>query len=287
MNRLRDESAGDPLAERAIALLRATAGTPPMPDMKRRVWLSLWKADRGVVPHWRRRLVTPTVVLVVGVCAAATAAAGAIIGRRLIAAPDPEVSHGALLPEAAPSGRGKASVSPPPPDRRRVPEPPFSTGRGDSMAAEASMDSVQGELRPSSALRPRVSSDVPARGAPARGAPPRAASPRTASPRAPSAGPLPALSNLKSVGEGSEVFYALIALRRDRNPNRATALLDGYLTAHPRGALHEEALVLAIEAADARRDRGTAVRLAKLYCARYPAGRFRAFAESHVTVAHP
>jgi hypothetical protein len=77
------------------------------------------------------------------------------------------------------------------------------------------------------------------------------------------------------------VLEALIALRRDGEPARAGALIDRYLGANPRGALREEALVLAIEAADARGDAAAAARFAKAYRAGYPTGRFRAFADSH------
>jgi hypothetical protein len=85
-----------------------------------------------------------------------------------------------------------------------------------------------------------------------------------------------------SAQERTEVLDALIALRRDHDPLRAGALLDRYLVIHPRGALREEARVLAIEAADARGDRPRALKLALSYQADYPAGRFRQFARSHI-----
>ena len=62
---------------------------------------------------------------------------------------------------------------------------------------------------------------------------------------------------------------------------RAGTLLARYLSAHPRGALREEALVLAIEAADARGDRAVGEQLAHVYQGEFPAGRFLAFARSH------
>jgi hypothetical protein len=79
----------------------------------------------------------------------------------------------------------------------------------------------------------------------------------------------------------SEVLDALVALRRDHDPIRAGALVDKYLAGHPRGALREEALVLAIEAADARGDLFAGWRWARIYEAEYPRGRFRQFARSH------
>lgn len=81
--------------------------------------------------------------------------------------------------------------------------------------------------------------------------------------------------------ERSEVLDALIALRREHDAARAGTLLARYLAAHPRGTLREEALVLAIEAADARADRAAAEQLARAYQDEFPAGRFLPFARSH------
>jgi hypothetical protein len=81
--------------------------------------------------------------------------------------------------------------------------------------------------------------------------------------------------------ERTEVLDALVALRREHDPVRAGTLLARYLTAHPRGALREEALVLAIEAADARGDRAGGEQLAHAYQGEFPAGRFIAFARGH------
>lgn len=82
--------------------------------------------------------------------------------------------------------------------------------------------------------------------------------------------------------ERTQVLDALIALRRDHDPQRAGALLERYLLDHPRGALREEALVLATEAADARADHTQARRFARSYQAEYPQGRFREFAAQHL-----
>jgi hypothetical protein len=81
--------------------------------------------------------------------------------------------------------------------------------------------------------------------------------------------------------ERTEVLDALIALRREHDPVRAGMLLARYLSAHPRGAMREEALVLAIEAADARGDRAAGEQLAQAYQGEFPAGRFLPFARSH------
>jgi hypothetical protein len=81
--------------------------------------------------------------------------------------------------------------------------------------------------------------------------------------------------------ERTEVLDALIALRREHDPVRAGTLLARYLAAHPHGALREEALTLAIEAADARGDRAAGEQLARMYQGEFPAGRFLPFARSH------
>jgi hypothetical protein len=81
--------------------------------------------------------------------------------------------------------------------------------------------------------------------------------------------------------ERTEVLDALIALRREHDPARAGTLLSRYLSAHPNGALREEALVLAIEAADARGDRAAGRQLAETYQREFPGGRFLPFARSH------
>lgn len=93
------------------------------------------------------------------------------------------------------------------------------------------------------------------------------------------AGPPPGAASVAR--ERTEVLDALIALRREHDPVRAGTLLARYLSAHPRGALREEALVLAIEAADARGDRAGGVQLAQAYQDEFPAGRFLPFARSH------
>jgi hypothetical protein len=79
--------------------------------------------------------------------------------------------------------------------------------------------------------------------------------------------------------ENATVSDAVTALRRDHDPARAAMLLDYYLKHYPNGALVEEALALAIEAA-ATRDRPAAATLAIRYLADHPKGRYRAAAEA-------
>jgi hypothetical protein len=102
--------------------------------------------------------------------------------------------------------------------------------------------------------------------------------PRSA-PKKAAASPLPSAASVAR--ERTEVLDALVALRREHDAIRAGALLTRYLAAHPQGALREEALVLAIEAADARKDGPAAERLAQTYQAEFPGGRFLSFARSH------
>jgi len=74
------------------------------------------------------------------------------------------------------------------------------------------------------------------------------------------------------------VLTAYRALRAEHDPARAGLLLDRYLADHPDGALAEDALALAIEAA-AGRDDARAAALGARYLARFPSGRYRAAAE--------
>jgi hypothetical protein len=85
------------------------------------------------------------------------------------------------------------------------------------------------------------------------------------------------------IAEGrTEVLDALVALRHDHDADRAAGLLDRYLSANRHGALREEALALAIEAADARGNTAEAQRLARLYLAEFSGGRFGEFATRHL-----
>ena len=63
------------------------------------------------------------------------------------------------------------------------------------------------------------------------------------------------------------------ALRQDHDAELAAALLDDYLRRWPNGALVEESLALAIEAANARGDARARV-FASEYLRRFPNGRF-------------
>jgi len=77
--------------------------------------------------------------------------------------------------------------------------------------------------------------------------------------------------------DATRVLEAIQALRTERDPDRAQALLDSYLNMHPRGALSGDALALSIEAAAARHD-PRAADYAQRYLAAHPNGKYRALA---------
>jgi hypothetical protein len=70
--------------------------------------------------------------------------------------------------------------------------------------------------------------------------------------------------------------------RRGGNTKQVEALATEYRQKHPQGVLEEEAFMLSIEAAMARRDPNARV-LAREYLARFPAGRFRSQAAKAIT----
>jgi hypothetical protein len=79
--------------------------------------------------------------------------------------------------------------------------------------------------------------------------------------------------------ESALVHAAMRALRVERQPRRARTLLDDYLGRFPDGALVEDALALAIEAAITDGDTAGARRFAGRYLAQFPSGRLRALAD--------
>jgi hypothetical protein len=111
---------------------------------------------------------------------------------------------------------------------------------------------------------------------PVAGAPP--ASPARSALRPPRPVPLAA----ETTRERAQVWEALVALRRDHDPNHAAALLNHELEANPHGVLRQEALVLAIEAADARGDRRGAEGFARAYQREFPSGRFKQLAQRYL-----
>ena len=82
----------------------------------------------------------------------------------------------------------------------------------------------------------------------------------------------------ESSEDATHVVQAIQALRTERDPARAQALLNDYLKANPRGALSGDALALSIEAASAQHD-PRAAEYARRYLAAYPKGKYRELAK--------
>lgn len=77
--------------------------------------------------------------------------------------------------------------------------------------------------------------------------------------------------------DARDAWDAIEALRSERDPVRARALLDDYLTTHERVVLCGDALALSIQTAAAHHD-PRAAEYARRYLAAYPSGEYRALA---------
>src|SRR5579863_4124218 len=256
MNRLREESGLDPISEKGIEMLRSVRPTASSPLLKRRVWAALQESTIASPVRQRSSMLR---VLVVGVgLVAFTATAAATIGGRRIAARIEKFlgSQGGVGAGQARTERTKpvrvVAEAPKAPDEEMLPE---------SAVAEA----------PMVADSRKIDSRVPAAGAPP-------ASPARSALRPSRPVPLAA----ETTRERAQVWEALVALRRDHDPNHAAALLNHELEANPHGVLRQEALVLAIEAADARGDRRGAEGFARAYQREFPSGRFKQLAQRYL-----
>jgi hypothetical protein len=243
MKRLREEiDSPDPLVAEAARLLASQLPVESSPGRRARIWAALSRR-RGPRPgtlalRWALR---SAVLVPLSLLALATVAAALWAG---VVAPRRTRLGGHDAGRVGPTrpARVRASPAPAPP---ASPLPEASPPAGPPVVPL----SVKHPAPPASrAQPPRLEADVAF---------------------APSAEGEP---------ESALVLGALTALRRDRDPRRASALLDEYLRLHPRGALVEEALALAIEAAAARGD-PQAGALADRYLERFPAGRFRPTAQ--------
>jgi hypothetical protein len=246
MKRLRDTAPGDAGAGDDPLFERGVdllRRTPSAPPATDVVKTRVWRSvQRAPAAPARHGLRALVVKLaVVGVVALVAGTAGAVLAQRYIV---PRLDRAGGTGDAAPPGPAKAAAA-----------------RPEKAAPAALIIEAQADDDDS------APAEIPVAKAPPRSAPRRPATP------APSAAAV--------ARERTEVLDALIALRREHDPVRAGTLLARYLAAHPRGALREEALVLAIEAADARADRTAGADLARTYLAEFPAGRFLPFARSH------
>ncbi len=267
MNRLRDHAGDDPTSTEELERLRNTPPTAPMPEMKRRVWnalqqRSLTHPSRGSsriigMPMMRMAATVVAVVVLAGT-------AGAMIAKRWVVpmlggsvrssgVGDSASRFGQSGPMRRIAGAKTRNLESPP----EVMAAPSELARPEARALPGTAVTA-----PFGAKAPRSSVIRAERG--------------TARVAVVPARPAPAAAQGRT-----EVLDALVALRRDRDPVRAGALVNKYLADYPRGALREEALVLAIEAADARGDHLVGRRWARVYEAEYPRGRFRQFAHGH------
>lgn len=254
MNRLRDESGWDSLSERGIDLLRRVPASAGRSELKRRVWAELQAISAGddIVPHHARLK-----ALALGIAVVASAAtAGAAIGGRWIA---PRIER-TIVAAAA-----RADVTPR--HHRGAILRIADVREADAIEANAREANARGASEieapaptpmPAESIATPSATDVRASSHPARHAGAPAAEGRT------------------------EVLDALVDLRRDHDADRAAALLERYLGENRHGALREEALALAIEAADARGVAGESRRLSRLYLLEFPRGRFGQFAGQHL-----
>ena len=243
MNRLRDETGEGPIAEKGIELLRRTPATPNMPEMKRRVWSSLERPRLHAAASSRFSGVRTFAIAGVVVCLAGSA--GAMLTRRWIL---PTLHHG-LRSEGPTRSRAEHA--------RLIAHP--TVVQADMPIAPENEALTAEPTAPKTAAAPNARSRASHRPAPADSMP-----------------------SVPTTAEHTAVFDAMIALRRDHDPDRAGRLLAQYLESHPRGPLREEALVLATEAAAARNDADAARAFARSYLDAYPKGRFRGFALDHV-----
>jgi hypothetical protein len=232
--------AADPNAAWAVGLLRGAEPYRAPAGRKQRVQLRLGHVVRRR-PSWLLRLAVASVILFGG-----AAIVRASLGRW----------PGWVT-------RAYERVVGPAPAARTAPARAHRTRYEAPAIAQAHVDD-SGEPEPAVAP-PIVAPAVPERPAPRDVAP--APRPR----RAPVA-PAPAASE-----DTTPVSAAMRALRVDRNPARARALLARYLGEHPNGALAEEALALSIEAAIAHQD-GDVAALANRYLRLYPEGSFQGLA---------
>ena len=150
------------------------------------------------------------------------------------------------------------------------------------LAAAPSAASSGTKAAPQSARTPKPASNANL-GVTAEVAPPVAPAKAEAAPPEPAASaprstPKNGRARLESSEDATHVVQAIQALRTERDPARAQALLNDYLRANPRGALSGDALALSIEAASAQHD-PRAAEYARRYLASYPKGKYRDLAK--------
>ncbi len=250
IERLRQaQSSVDPVEARASELLQSVEPTEESLLLKRKVWLAVAYEPRNVSRSWL--LARPALAAALVVCLSA-AAAGATIGRGFIT--------------RVVTALASVSISEPPP----AAPPNLKASR---TLAPRDARPTNAEPAPPSPDPPPPSAEVPAR-APSR--PARAPTRPTAKRSSVAADAFAAAPR----EEASLVLGAMTALRRDRDPARATRMLSEYLRSYPRGTLREEALALQMEAASSLGDPQLGARVAQGYLRSHPNGRFRDLAKN-------
>jgi hypothetical protein len=255
-----------PIEAFGIELLRAARGSAPVPGAKQRVREGLLGRGLG-----RRVSKVRSSVLVIGiVCAAGTSLAfsGEFLARgyqELF-----EADSGTQKPvKSSPKSGARSRVLPRivSPTRPRASAAAIVPGSASNPAT--SLASVGATAAAPADASSRKLSEVGA-GASVRESSDARASARSLRNEVP--------REVAPVDDTHLVFDAMRALRQERQPARASRLLDEYLSRFPRGPLVEEALVLSIEAKTQTGD-ARAKELSARYLTRFPQGRFRVLAE--------
>ena len=235
----------DPGLARLAELVRAVQPLAPSTAQKRRVQAALEAVPR------RRRPTTVSRVAVLLLCSGGLAFAGALATRRVLERRQPVVTQLPSLQAAPRPGATRMVATQPPATQPVVTQLPATP----PVVTQLPVVTPQGP----------AGSMMPSGSAVARPAQVERARRPVTSPRQLSDGP-------------RELAAALAALRRDHDPARAGSLAAHYVAVHPNGALVEEALILAFEAARAVDSDGAAE--ATRYLARFPDGRFAAQARA-------
>jgi hypothetical protein len=253
MKRLRDEPAADPTCARGRRLLCSGSPSPrrPSPEMKRRVWARLVEA-RTTTASARtttRAVVTRRSAILMLLLVLSTATAGAVIGQRVMSRGHTSLANNDHLAVVArPAGHQRSHTQPQAVDD--VLFPPTN-----NLSADVAVP-----------IEPHRRVAVHSSRGTDRSAPDKSVA--------------RSVVDQKEQAGHQLVVDAMLALRRTQDFRRAGALLEDYLTKYPRGALREEAIALAVEAAAARADLARSDYWASLYLKSYPAGRFRGFVEA-------
>jgi hypothetical protein len=277
MKRLIEQSS-DAVSMKAAVMIRGAAIGEPSVAVEKRVRAQLLYRSRRPAPARLRPAFVGCLLIGSVACAAiavhewrerASASHASVVVSARAAAPSQSAPVMAvpLAPRSAASGasatqHGAASVGSTP--HRRVATPVGRPSLITTAPVETSEPTADvAAPTPDTAAVPIAIPASPV--VPAPSAPPVVATPSAPEPSA----------------EALLVLQGARALRRDRAPARASALLEDYLRRYPHGDLVEEALALAVQAR-AQQDDARAAALARQYLVHFPKGRFRDEAQAAV-----